>query len=122
MTIKQKLDTMTSDDVYTLLLFVLYKLEDDPDYMVLSRLIYLFDKTTLLKLCEIFGGTTITIPKISDIEDVVCALNLYNNVDIKHMDKDTEIDKLKGGYISCKKIVSIYDKMKEVLSDYNLTS
>lgn len=121
MTVKQKLDSLSVDDAYTLILFVLYKLSDSPDYLVLSRLMYLFDRDTLLKLCEVFGGTEIKIPTVSDIEDAIQALSLYNNIDIKGNDADVEIEKLKGGYASWKKVVSIYYKMKEVLTTYSIS-
>lgn len=121
MTVKQKLDSLSVDDAYTLILFVLYKLSDSPDYLVLSRLMYLFDRDTLLKLCEVFGGTEIKIPTVSDIEDAIQALSLYNDIDINGNDADTEIEKLKGGYASWKKVVSIYYKMKEVLTTYSIS-
>jgi hypothetical protein len=48
-----------------------------PDYMVLSELVYVLDKDNLLKLCEYFGGSTIKIPTIKELESIVYSLLLY---------------------------------------------
>jgi len=69
-------------DIYSLILFALFKLRDIPDYLVLSELIYVLDKDSMLKLCEYFGGTTIHIPTIDELESILYSLLLYQYVDI----------------------------------------
>lgn len=64
-------------DIYSLILFALFKLRDIPDYLVLSELVYILDKDSLLKLCEYFGGTTIHIPTIDELESLLYSLLLY---------------------------------------------
>ena len=53
----QELLSIKELDIYSLILFALFKLRDIPDYLVLSELVYVLDKDNLLKLCEYFGGS-----------------------------------------------------------------
>ena len=64
MTIKEELNQLKETDVYSMLLFVLYKMRGIEEYSILSELAYILDKKNLLNLCEYFGGLTIKIPTI----------------------------------------------------------
>ena len=64
MTIKEELQKLHEPDIWSLLLFVLFKIKDIPEYSGISELAYILDRKNLLKLCEYFGGTTITMPTI----------------------------------------------------------
>ena len=57
-------------DVYSLMLFAMFKLRDIPEYASLSEMVYILDKDSLLKLCEYFGGLTIKIPTIEELESI----------------------------------------------------
>ena len=83
MSIKEELNKLRTNDTYSLILFVLYKLRDIPEYSGVSELAYTLDENNFLNLCEYFGGLTITIPTIKEIRDIVDALLLYQYVDIK---------------------------------------
>ena len=52
------------------------KIKDLPEYSTLSELAYILDKKSLLKLCEYFGGITMTIPTIEDLENLTKSLLL----------------------------------------------
>ena len=41
--IKSKLDSLHLSDIYSLILFVMYKIQDIPEYAMLSELCYLLD-------------------------------------------------------------------------------
>ena len=73
----QELNNLKSQDIYSLILFALYKLREIPEYSTLSELAYIVDKENLLKLCEYFGGTTIHIPTIDELESILYSLLLY---------------------------------------------
>ena len=87
--IKQNLDNLKSADIYSMILFALYKLIDIPEYSALSELAYVLDRKNLLNLCEYFGGITIKIPTIDELTELTDALLLYQYV---------KIDKLKELY------------------------
>ena len=83
---KTELDNLRTKDIYSLILFALFKLKDLPEYSALSELAYILDKENLLKLCEFFGGMTITIPTMQELESIVYSLVLYQYVNIDGMD------------------------------------
>ena len=68
------IDNLKKRDVYSLMLFVLYKLRDIPEYSSISELAYILDKDNLLRLCEYFGGITLTIPTIDELESIIYSL------------------------------------------------
>ena len=119
MKIREELEKLKSVDIYSLLMFALFKLRDIPEYSTLSELVYLIDRENLLKLCEYFGGLTITIPTISELESLVYSLLLYQYVDIDNMKYDDAVDII--GHKSCdlRKVKSDYLKMKGLLSKYD---
>ena len=55
MKIKEELAKLKDIDVYSLMLFAMFKLRDIPEYASLSEMVYILDKDSLLKLCEYFG-------------------------------------------------------------------
>ena len=85
MRVKEDLAKLNEVDSYSLILFVLYKLREVPEYAAISELAYVLDKDNLLKLCEYFGGLTIKIPTIEELEEIVHSLLLYQYVNIDNM-------------------------------------
>ena len=88
MSIKTELNNLKNVDVYSLMLFTLYQCIQSDEYSALSELAYIWDEKNLLSLCEYFGGTTITIPKIEDLELLLCGLSIYKSVQIDGMNVD----------------------------------
>ena len=66
--ITDNLKRLNTLDIYSTILFVLFKTQNIPSQSTLSELVYILDKNSLLKLCEFYGGQTITIPTIEDLE------------------------------------------------------
>lgn len=116
--IKQNLDTLKTTDVYSLLMFVLYKLMDIPEYSSLSELVYILDRKNLLKLCEYFGGTTIKIPTIEELQQLTYALLLYQYVDIDRMDYEKAIVLIGHESKDLRQVKISYNKLKQVLQNY----
>ena len=116
MNIKDELNNLTTSDIYSLMLFVLYKTTEIPEYSTLSQLAYLLDKDSLLKLCEFYGGLTITIPKISDLEQLLNSLLMYQLIDIE----GKPLEEVQQKYD--KHTIKLYVKVKQVLKDYNFNS
>ena len=59
---KTDITTLKDIDIYSLSMFVLYKLTEIPEYSAISELPYVLDKDNMLRLCEYFGGRALTIP------------------------------------------------------------
>lgn len=117
--ISTELAKLNEQDTYSLILFALYRLKNIPEYSTLSELIYILDKDDVLKLCEYFGGLTIKIPTIEELESIVYSLVLYQsvNIDGKRYDdvikaighESTELRQVKANYNTICKILDKYD-------------
>ncbi len=81
--IKANLDSLQLSDVYSLMFFLLYKLQDTPEYATLSEMCYLLDAGNMTRLLTYFAGKTITIPKQEEFVILVNALLLYQRVNIQ---------------------------------------
>ena len=122
MSINKELDKLTDSDIYSLMLFALYKANEVPEYSSLSQLSYILDKPNLLKLCEFYGGTTIYIPTIYELETLLNALLIYQKVDIEFSDLEAELNRLRATTGTTTDIKKFYVKIKEILSNYNFNS
>ena len=117
--ITNSLNHLTKTDIYSLLLFCLFKIKDIPEYSTLSELAYILDKDNLLKLCEYFELLTITIPTIDDIESLVESLLLYQYVNIEKMDFSKALKKItQNSSQKVKHIKENYYKLTELLNIY----
>lgn len=117
---KEKLQSMQMTDVYSLLLFALFKIKDAPEYSTLSELAYILDGAELFKFMEYFGGKTITVPTLSEFKVVVESLLLYQYVNIEGISFNQALKLLDTSEASIKDIKTCYAKMVELLNTYNL--
>lgn len=122
MTISTEITNLTKNDIYSLMLFVMYKLKDSNEYSSLSQLSYILDEENLLKLCEYYGGTTIYIPKIEELEDMLNAMLLFQRVDIEKQDFTKCLTTLDKKGENTKIIKKNYFVIKEVLKDFSFNS
>lgn len=122
MTISTEITNLTKNDIYSLMLFVMYKLKDSNEYSSLSQLSYILDEENLLKLCEYYGGTTIYIPKIEELEDMLNAMLLFQKVDIEKQDLTKCLTTLDRKGENTKSIKKNYFVIKEVLKDFSFNS
>ena len=122
MSIRRELQTLKETDMWGLILFVLYKLKDSKEYSAISELAYVLDKKNMLKLCEYFGGCTIKIPTIQEIEEIVYGLLLYDYVEIDKMNIEDALDKINTKDVSRIDIKKSYLKIKDTLNEYEFTS
>jgi hypothetical protein len=121
MRIKERLLTFKDVDIWSLMLFTLYKIKDLPEYSSISELAYILDKDNMLKLCEYFGGLTIKIPTIDELEEIVYALVLYQYVNIDGMEYDDAVKMLGEKSSNLRSIKSSYLNVCEVLKNYEFS-
>ena len=119
--IREELTKLKDVDIYSLILFVLFKARNVPELASLSELVYVLDKDNLLKLCEYFGGQTITIPTITELEELVYSLVLYQYVDIDGMPYEEAIKIIGHKRVELRTVKSNYTKLKQVLDTYRFT-
>ena len=104
------------------MLFALYKTNELPEYSSLSQLSYILDKENLLKLCEYYGGTTLRIPTIRELELLLNSLLVYQLVDIENNPLDEILESMRIKTGSNTEIKRNYFVIKELLSKYNFNS
>ena len=122
MSIKSELNNLTEKDVYSLVLFAMYKMNESSEYSALSQLSYVLDKENLLKLCEYYGGMTIRIPTISELETFVYALQIYQSVVFDKQSIEQCVERLQDVDIQIEKIIECYNVLCDVLKNYNFNS
>lgn len=115
---KVEIDTLRDKDLYSLVLFALFKLRDIPEYSALSELAYILDKDNMLKLCEYFGGLTLKIPTIEELEGILYSLVLYQQVQIEGHTYDEAVNLLGKRAGDMRKIKADYEGLVKVLSEY----
>ena len=120
--IKEEISALKERDFYSLILFSLFKLKDIPEYASLSELAYVLDKDNLLKLCEYFGGMTIQIPTIQELENLVYTLVLYQYVNIDNIPYDSAIKLIGYKSSDLRKVKTDYHKLCEILDKYEFKS
>lgn len=116
----KELDNLTVTDTYSLIMFALYKLKDNPKYSTLSELTYLVDRQSLLAIIEYFGGLTITIPSAKELRVLLNALTIYEQVNIS---KTQDLNKLlkdldKKGYDK-EELLEAYATVSDILKNYD---
>lgn len=117
--IKQELNNLQLSDVYALMLFVLYKVQDIPEYKVLSELCYLLDSRSLTRMLTYFAGKTITIPTESEFKVLSNALLLYNKVNIEGKELPKALKELKDiTETEQVKVIDLYSEIVPIMRNY----
>ena len=118
--IKPNLNQLQLSDIYSLMLFILYKVQEIPEYAVLSELCYLLDGSNLNRLLTYFAGKTITIPTEEEFVILTNALLLYQYVNINKESFTYAESKLKNVTAKQKEaITDLYLKIIPILNNYN---
>lgn len=117
--IVEALNSLNKTDIYSLMLFTLYKLHDDPEYTTLTELIYLLDRDSLAKFFKMYEGMTIKVPKTREIRLILQALCLFQYV---NLEKGTYEEGLKGVLdddFTEDEINTVYKKLVDVVANYD---
>ena len=122
MAIKNELQKLKQTDIWSLMLFVLYNFQKIPEYSALSELAYILDEKSLLKLCEYFGGQTIKIPTIDQMEETIYSMLLYQYVDIEKIPMEEAFLLLRLDKSKEKAVKMCYKTLRNVLTNYDISS
>lgn len=119
--IKKSLDNLHLSDIYSLMLFICYKIQDIPEYAMLSELCYLLDGANLTRLLTYFAGKTVTFPTEEEFATLSKALLLYQYVSLDGMSLADAYTKL--GTMTAKqkeKVTDLYLKVIPLMRQYNI--
>lgn len=119
--IKANLDSLHLSDVYSLMFFILYKIQDIPEYATLSEMCYLLDGNNMTRLLTYFAGKTITIPTEEEFVILTNALLLYQHVNLKGESFTDAQNKITN--VTAKqrdKITALYLKIIPIINQYNI--
>lgn len=115
--IDNEIKSLKDQEIYSLMLFVLFKLREDKEYSTLSELAYILEKDDFLNVCEYFGGLTIRIPTIDELRELIKLLVLYQTIKTKNLSMNEAIKTL--GYKNKKSLSNEYKKLESILEKYN---
>ena len=119
--IKKNLIALVLSDIYSLMLFFLFKIQNIPEYAVTSELCYLLDGANMTRLLTYFAGRTITFPTEAEMTIVTNALLMYQYINI---DGDTftaaqnKLEKLTKKQKD--KVTELYVQLLPIMKQYNI--
>lgn len=118
---KKALNNLHLSDIYSLMLFVLFKIQEIPEYAVTSELCYLLDGANMTRLLTYFAGRTVKFPTETELAVVTNALLMYQYV---NLDGDTFVAaQNKLGKLSKKeldKVTELYIQLLPIMKQYNI--
>lgn len=119
--IKKELDKLSQTDIYSLIMFGLFKLKEHPNYATLSELVYLLNEDSLFKLISYFGGMTVTIPTKRELKTIINALILYQLINVEQLDYDEALKQIKLDCVDfdINEIKLAYKNIVDILSKYD---
>lgn len=119
--IKKNLNNLQMSDIYSLMFFLLYKIQDLPEYATLSEICYLLDGSNLTRLLAYFAGRTIKIPTEKEISVLTNALLLYQYINVEGNSFADAQSKLTN--VTPKQqeeITNLYLKIIPIINQYNI--
>ena len=114
-----ELKKLKDADVYSLSLFVLYKLIDVKEYSIIGELPYILNKRDLINFCNYFGGRTIKVPTLGEMNSMLNLILLYQYVNIEGKRYEDAIKIIGFSDKQKRNLKTAYNKVCEVLENYN---
>ena len=118
---KADFDKLHLSDIYSLMLFVLFKIRDIPEYSVLSEMCYLLDGNNMTRFLTYFAGKTIKVPTEKEFSTLASALLLYQYVNLEG--NTLVVAQQKLGDTTKKQldeITNLYIELLPVMKEYNI--
>lgn len=119
--LRKSLNSLHLSDIYSLMLFVLYKVQEIPEYALVSELCFLLDGSNLTRLLTYFAGKTVTFPTEKEMALVSNAMLLYQYINLDGMELPAAQKKLEGLTATQKqKVTDLYLKLIPIMKNYNI--
>ena len=119
--IKRNLNNLHLSDIYSLMLFILFKVQEIPEYAVTCELCYLLDGANMTRLLTYFAGRTVTFPTESEMTVVTNALLMYQYINIDGETFTAAQNKLADLTKKEKdKVTELYVQLLPIMKQYNI--
>ena len=119
--IKKNLNSLHLSDIYSLMLFILFKVQEIPEYAVVSELCYLLDGANMTRLLTYFAGRTVTFPTEAEMSIVTNALLMYQYINIDGDTFTAAQNKLENLTKKQKDAVTeLYVQLLPIMKQYNI--
>lgn len=119
--IKKNLNNLHLSDIYSLMLFILFKVQDIPEYAVTSELCYLLDGANMTRLLTYFAGKTVTFPTEAEMATVTNALLMYQYINIDGDTFTAAQNKLENLTKREKdRVTELYVQLLPIMKQYNI--
>lgn len=92
-----------------------------PEYSSLSQMSYVLDQKHLLRFFEYFGGQTIKVPTIQEMESLVYSLLLYQYVKIDKIDYEEALKLIGHKSSELRQVKKQYNSLCKILENYTFT-
>lgn len=117
--ILKALEELDKQDIYSLILFTLYKLKDVSEYSILSELAYVLDDKSFARFLSYFEGQTIKVPKIRDLKNITNALLFYERKSNTEMTDEEIFNELDIGEKDRSTLYETINLISEIIKDYD---
>lgn len=119
--IKKNLNNLHLSDIYSLMLFILFKVQEIPEYATTSELCYLLDGANMTRLLTYFAGKTVTFPTESEMATVTNALLMYQYINIDGDTFTAAQNKLENLTKKEKdSVTELYVQLLPIMKQYNI--
>lgn len=113
------LEELDKKDIYSLILFSIYKLKNCPEYSTLSELVYVLDNENFIKFINYYGGQTIRVPTIRELTELIHALLVFERINNTDKSIDDILEELDINVREKNNILKIIKVIQENLSEYD---
>lgn len=115
--VKDGLYELTTKDIISLVMFVLFQMRGVPEMAPLSQLAYLVDEESFMRIVKYYGGQTVTFPTYDEVKSLFGVLLMYDDVELSGTKTLSEAtanltDEEKESTLRLYKVV------KDILKDY----
>ena len=114
----KNIDALKTKDIYHILLYAIYKCTNDPNYSVISELIYAMDEKSLLNFCSIFGGCTFKVPTIDELKTYTNGLLVYQLMIEEGLSFNEAFEETGLNSKYKKEVAKIYTVLKDIIDEY----
>lgn len=90
-TLRYNIDKLNKEDIYALMMVLLYASKNNPKYSALNELAYILDEKSFKNFIKYYGGQTIRVPTYEEMQGSLKTLLLYQFYKVENKDWKTAL-------------------------------